>query len=56
MYSNLQSRVLLKIKADSGSIYKYVNLNLKFSYEIRLNIGGLDHKLDFCDRTPKERN
>ena len=56
MYSNLQSWVSLKIKADSGSIYKYVNLNLRFSCEICLNVGDTDHELNFCDRIPNERN
>ena len=52
----LQSWVLLKIKAKSGSVYKYVNINLRFSCEICLDVGGADNKLDFCDIIPNKRN
>ena len=43
-------------QSTSGSIYKYVSLNLWFSCKIYLNVGDVDHELHFCDRIPNERN
>ena len=45
---------LVKIKVDSGSIYKRMSFKI-MSCEIYLNMGDTDHELDFYDRFPKEK-
>ena len=48
--------IFLKIKPHSGSICKYAKLKLWHSPDLYLMVHDGNHKIDFCDRVPNEKN